>query len=216
MIPVTARFEGHVDNMRRVSSQCLVSADRNRYSVPAQWVNQVVSVRLSADHVRIVANEDIVADHPRCFGRGQLICDPWHYLPVIEKKPGALRHGAPFVQWDLPVPIQVVRDRILKQDKGDRAFVDLLLMAHELGDNGLETLEVACDLTLQSGVICSAVVVNAMQRLTEASRPKTLESASASIPQLTLEPVADCSRYDSLRGVPLSIDRMVDLKALHL
>jgi hypothetical protein len=148
-----------------------------------------------------VANEVVVADHPRCFGRGQLICDPWHYLPVIERKPGALRHGAPFVQWDLPAPIKVVRDRILQQVKGDRAFVDLLLMARELGDSGLETLEVACDLTLQSGVICAAVVVNAMQRLTEASRPKTLESTSASIPQLTLEPVADCSRYDSLRGV---------------
>ena len=70
-----------------------------------------------------------------------------------------------------------------------------------MGESGLETLEVACDLTLQSGVICSAVVVNAMQRLTEASRPKALESTSVSIPQLTLEPVADCSRYDSLRGV---------------
>jgi hypothetical protein len=201
LIPVSARFEGHVDDLRRVSAQCLVSADRNRYSVPAHWANQVVAVRLSADRVRMVANGDIVADHPRGFGRGQLICDPWHYLPVLEKKPGALRHGAPFVQWDLPVPIQVVRDRILKQNQGDRAFVDLLLMARELGDSGLETLEVACDLTLQSGVICSAVVVNAMQRLTEASRPQTLESASASIPQLTLEPVADCSRYDSLRGM---------------
>ena len=201
LIPVTARFDGHVDDMRRASSQCLVSADRNRYSVPAKWANQVVSVRLSADRIRIVANEEVLADHPRCFGRGQLICDPWHYLPVIEKKPGALRHGAPFVQWELPVPIQVVRDRILKQDKGDRAFVDLLLMARELGESGLETLEVACDLTLQSGVICSAVVVNAMQRLTEASRPKALESTSVPIPQLTLEPVADCSRYDSLRGV---------------
>ena len=94
------------------------------------------------------------------------------YLPVIERKPGALRHGAPFVQWDLPVPIKVVRDRILKQDKGDRAFVELLLMARTLGDSGLETLEVACELTLQSGVICAALVVNAMQRLTEASRPK--------------------------------------------
>ena len=179
LIPVTARFDGHVDDLRRVSSQCLVSADRNRYSVPAQWANQVVSVRLSADRVRIVANEDIVADHPRCFGRGQLLCDPWHYLPVLERKPGALRHGAPFVQWDLPVPIQVVRDRLLKQDKGDRAFVDLLLMARELGNRGLETLEVACDLTLQSGVICSAVVLNAMQRLTEASRPQKLESTGA-------------------------------------
>lgn len=201
LIPITARFDGHVDDMRRVSSQCLVSADRNRYSVPATWANQVVSVRLSADRIRIVANDDIVAEHPRCFGRGQLICDPWHYLPVIEHKPGALRHGAPFVQWDLPMPIKVVRDRLLKQDKGDRTFVDLLLMARELGENGLETLEVACDLTLQSGVICAAVVLNAMQRLTEASRPQQLESTGTAIPQLTLEPIADCSRYDRLRGV---------------
>ena len=61
LIPITARFDGHVDDMRRVSSQCLVSADRNRYSVPATWANQVVSVRLSADRIRIVANDDIVA-----------------------------------------------------------------------------------------------------------------------------------------------------------
>jgi hypothetical protein len=120
---------------------------------------------------------------------------------VIEQKPGALRHGAPFVQWDLPVPIKVVRDRILKQDKGDRAFVELLLMARELGDSGLETLEVACDLTLQAGVICAAVVLNAMQRLTESARPQTRQQTGPSIPKLTLEPVADCSRYDSLRGV---------------
>ncbi len=105
------------------------------------------------------------------------------------------------MQWDLPMPIKVVRDRLLKQDKGDRTFVDLLLMARELGENGLETLEVACDLTLQSGVICAAVVLNAMQRLTEASRPQQLESTGTAIPQLTLEPIADCSRYDRWRGV---------------
>ncbi len=43
LIPITARFDGHVDDMRRVGCQCLVSADRNRYSVPATWANQVVS-----------------------------------------------------------------------------------------------------------------------------------------------------------------------------
>ena len=57
------------------------------------------------------------------------------------------------------MPIKVVRDRLLKQDKGDRTFVDLLLMARELGENGLETLEVACDLTLQSGQRCPLEVI---------------------------------------------------------
>jgi len=96
-----------------------------------------------------------------------MICDPWHYLPVLEKKPGALRHSVPFQTRDLPVPIKVVRDRILKKDQGDRAFVDLLLMAKDLGDNGLDALEVACDLTLQTGVISAAIVLNEMRRLTD-------------------------------------------------
>lgn len=199
LMPVTAPFDGYVEHTLRVSSTCLVRIDRNRYSVPAEWANHVVSARLTADQVRVVAGGKVVAEHPRCFSRDQLLCNPWHYLPVLEKKPGALRHGAPFQQWDLPVSIRVVRDRVLKQDKGDRAFVELLLMARSLGDTGLEILEVACDLTLQTGVIATAVVLNEMRRLTEATRLKALENIKLSIPTLQLEPQADCHRYDSLR-----------------
>ncbi|NBQ70137.1 MAG: IS21 family transposase [Nitrosomonadaceae bacterium] len=197
LIPVKAVFDGYVEKTMRVSSTCLIKADHNRYSVPAEWSNRVVSVRITADRLRIVAQNRVVAEHARCYGRGQLICDPWHYLPVLEKKPGALRHGAPFQQWDLPVPIRVVRDRILKQDRGDRAFVELLLMARALGDTGLETLEVACDLTLQTGIIAAAIVMNEMRRLSETARPKRLSTLS--VPNLHIEPKADCSRYDSLR-----------------
>lgn len=142
----------------------------------------------------------MIAEHARCFGRDQLICDPWHYLPILQQKPGAIRHGAPFQSWDLPVAIKAVRERILKQDRGDKAFVDLLLMARDLGDEGLDTLDVACDLTLQTGIISAAIVLNEMRRLIEASKPKTLDNALLSIPALTLEPLADCSRYDSLRS----------------
>jgi len=199
-MPIKATFDGYVEDTRRVSQLCLIRIDRNRYSVPAKWANSVVSVRLTADRVRMVCEGQFIAEHPRHFGRDQLVCDPWHYLPVLEKKPGALRHGAPFQSWDLPVSIKVIRDRILKQDKGDRAFVDLLLMARSLEDRGLETLEVACDLTLQTGIISSAIVLNEMRRLTEAATPKALLEIPPSTPTLTLEPLADCSRYDSLRS----------------
>jgi transposase len=198
---VTADFDGYVEKTLRVSSTCLIRVDHNRYSVPAEWANRVVSVRVTADWLRIVADHQIIAEHPRRLGRDQLIFDPWHYLPVLEKKPGALRHGAPFQQWDLPVSIRVVRDRILKQDKGDRAFVELLLMARALGDGGLDTLEIACDLTLQTGVVAAAVVLNEMRRLTETTRPKALKDIKLSMPTLQLEPVADCSRYDRLRSL---------------
>lgn len=44
----------------------------------------------------------MVAEHPRSFGRGETIYDPWHYVPVLARKPGALRNGAPFKDWVLP------------------------------------------------------------------------------------------------------------------
>jgi len=199
LMPVKASFDGYVEEIRRVSQLCLIRIDRNRYSVPAQWANTVVSVRLTAERVAMVSEGQVIAEHPRQFGRDRLICDPWHYLPVLQKKPGALRHGAPFQSWELAVSIKVVRDRLLKQDQGDRAFVDLLLMARSLGDCGLETLEVACDLTLQTGVISAAIVLNEMRRLTDAAKPQALKDLPLSTPTLTVEPVADCSRYDSLR-----------------
>lgn len=106
-----------------------------------------------------------------------MICDPWHYLPVLEKKPGALRNGAPFLDWELPQVIQMVRDRLLKQPKGDRAFAELLLMAREVG---LEALQVACELALDAGVITGAVVMNELRRLMAPHRPDALDFAADS------------------------------------
>ena len=87
-----------------------------------------------------------------------------------------------------------MRGRLLKQPKGDRAFVELLLLAREAG---LDVLEVACDLVLEAGVVTGPVVLNAMRRLAAPARPQPLDGAPA--PALRLEPVADCGRYDSLR-----------------
>ncbi|WP_376750413.1 Mu transposase domain-containing protein [Stutzerimonas nitrititolerans] len=181
--------------MLRVSSTCLVQVDRNRYSAPAEWPGKVVSVRCSATDIRIVAAGQVIAKHLRRFGRDQLVCDPWHYLSVLEKKPGALRNGAPFVEWDLPASIKHVRERLLKQSRGDRAFVELLLIARDVG---LEPLQVACELALEYGVVTGSLVMNELRRLIAPTR-----SPQMSLPeqlQLRVEPLADCQRYEQLRG----------------
>jgi len=135
--PATAPFDGHVEKSLGVSSTCLAQADRNRYSGPAEWAGKVVSTRLTADSLRVVAGGQLLAEHARCFGRGQMVCGPWRCLPVPEKKPGALRHGAPFRGWDLPAAIRrLVRDRLLKHARGDQAFVEALLLAREAGPDG--------------------------------------------------------------------------------
>lgn len=195
--PIAAPFDGYVEQMLRVSSTCLVRADRNRYSVPARFAGQAVSLRLSANQVRVVAQGELIASHPRVFGRDQLICDPWHYLPVLACKPGALRDGAPFIHWALPESVLRVQERILKQTKGDSAFVELLLLA---GETGLEALDMACELTLQGGIVSAAIVMNELRRLIAPTPPKTLLQLPDGI-LLTQEPQANCARYDSLRRV---------------
>jgi transposase len=198
---IVAPFDGYVEHMLRVSSTCLVVLDRNRYSVPAEYAGRAVSVRSTAARVRVVADGAVIADHARRFGRDVLICDPWHYLPLLERKPGALRNGVPFLEWDLPVAIQLVRDRVLKQPKGDRAYVELLVMARDVG---LETLQVACELVLEGNVVTAAVVMNEMRRLVAPAPPAMLNIPD--MLRLQREPLADCGRYDHLREVSHVLD----------
>ena len=145
---ITTPFAGYVEHLMKVSRTCLVRVDRNQYSVPVRWSGQVVSVRVFAGHLDIVAEGRTIATHHRSFLRDQLVCDPWHYLPLLEKKPGAIRHGALFQNWELPKAIRHVREKLQKQDKNERAFVDLLLLTREAG---LDALETACELALESG-----------------------------------------------------------------
>jgi hypothetical protein len=194
--PITMPFDGYFEQTCRVSSTCLVSYDRNRYSVPAEHAGQRVSLRAYADRIRVVAEGREVAAHARFFGRERLILDPWHYLPVLEKKPGAIRNGAPFQDWALPAPIQAVKERLLKSPQGDRAFVEVLLA---MGRHGSDLVAVACELALEAGAVSAPVILNQVHRLATPLRP-----AQVGVPEglaLGTEPRADCARYDSLREV---------------
>ena len=119
-----------------------------------------------------------------------------HYLSILETKPGALRHGLPFTAWVLPPAVDAVRVRGLKQVKGDRAFAELLLIARE---TGLEALDMACQLAQEQGHMNTSVVLNELRRLTSPPRASMMETPDALV--LLLEPVANCARYDELRGV---------------
>jgi hypothetical protein len=69
----------------------------------------------------VLFNDEVVADHPREFRRDQIIYDPWHYLPVLVRKPGALRNGAPFKDWDLPAGLDQVRAKLKSHADADRS-----------------------------------------------------------------------------------------------
>ena len=95
LMPMVTPFDGYVKTLGKVFSTCLVSFDRNRYSAPCELVGQLVSVRIHPERIDFVAHDSLVASHARCFDRNQTRYDWQHYIPLIERKPGALRNGLP-------------------------------------------------------------------------------------------------------------------------
>jgi len=194
LIPYAGHFDGFHTVPASVSKTCLVRFDNNKYSVAAHAVGRPVEVHAYAERIVIRQEGRIVAEHPRSFGRGQTIYDPWHYVPVLARKPGALRNGAPFKDWVLPAAMERVRRKLACAADGNRQMVDILTTV--LTD-GLPAVDAACAEALAHGVHSADVILNILARQRDPDPPATILTPAA----LTLRhaPRSDCARYDRLR-----------------
>src|SRR6266536_1710129 len=194
LVAYAGRFDGFHAVPASVSKTCLVRFDNNKYSVTASAVGRPVEVHAYADHIVIRQDGRIVAEHPRSFGRGETVYDPWHYVPVLARKPGALRNGAPFKDWVLPAAMERVRRKLAGAEDGNRQMVDILTAV--LTD-GLLAVDAACAEAIVHGVHSADVVLNILARQRDPGPPLTILTPAA----LTLRhaPIADCARYDNLR-----------------
>jgi transposase len=194
LVPYAGRFDGFHAVTASVSKTCLVRFDTNRYSVAAGAVGRPVEIRAYAERIELRQDGRVVGEHRRSFGRDQMVFDPWHYVPVLARKPGAWRNGAPFKDWLLPGALERVRRKLAGVGDGDRQMVDILTTV--LSD-GLVAVEAACAEALREGVHSADVVLNILARQREPSTPLTILTPDAL--RLRHEPLADCARYDSLR-----------------
>jgi hypothetical protein len=189
-------FDGYAERPARVTPSALVTFDRNRYSVDCSQVGRTVQLRVYAERIVIVSNGHVVAEHNRQFGRGKTVFNPWHYLPALERKPGALRNGAPFKDWDLPEAIQGILERLKRRyTDWDRQFVAIL---SAVSLYGLEAVEKACQRALAMRAVSKEVVLNLLNRHQDQEPAPSIDLPSHLI--LKEEPVADCRRYDRLLG----------------
>ena len=192
-------FDGFVEHTKRVSPTCLVHFERNRYSVPASYANRPVSLRVYAAQLSVVAEGQVLCEHTRLFqrghhGPGQTVYDWRHYLAVLQRKPGALRNGAPFVE--LPVAFKRLQAALLRQAGGDREMVEILALVLHHDEQAVLT---AVELALEAGVPTKTHVLNVLHRLLDG----TSQAAPVEAPQalrLSKEPLANVVRYDALRA----------------
>ena len=76
----------------------------------------------------ISCGSEVIARHPRSYQRDDFVYDPIHYLPLLERKPGAPDQAAPLQGWELPDEFGTLR-RLLESRmgrRGKREFVQVL------------------------------------------------------------------------------------------
>src|ERR1700751_2502714 len=157
LVPYAGRFDGFHAVPAAVSKTCLVQFDKNKYSVAARAIGRPVEIRAYADRIELRQDGRVVGEHRRCFGCDQTIFHPSDYVPVLARKPGALRNGAPFKDWHLPGALGRVRRKLSAATDGDRQMVDILTAV--LSD-GITAVEAACAEALSEGVHSADVVLN--------------------------------------------------------
>ncbi|OYV52188.1 MAG: hypothetical protein B7X10_00180, partial [Burkholderiales bacterium 21-58-4] len=197
LMPMPAPFDGYVEVLARVSSTCLVTVQRNQYSVPCHLANHRVAIHLYPDRIAIYADNTLVATHSRLMDRDQVRYDWQHYIPLIEQKPGALRNGAPFAE--MPEPLARLQEALVRRERqeGNRIMAKVL---SAVSTHGLDAVLVAVELVLESGVHSAEHVLNVLGRLNQPDMPQQVESSL----QLNEEPLADTQRYDSLNAQEVS------------
>ena len=199
LMPVPRPFDGFVEHTKRVTPTCLVHLERNRYSVPASFANRPVGLRVYPDRVVVAAEGRVVCEHPRVFARShdrqsKTVYDWRHYLAVVQRKPGALRNGAPFAE--MPAAFKILQQHLLAKPGGDREMVDILALVLQHDE---ETVLTAVDMACKAGVPTKTHILNLLHRLIDGRPipPPTVETPQALA--LTTEPRADVERYDALR-----------------
>ena len=199
LMPPGRPFDGFVEHTKRVSPTCLVHFERNRYSVPASFANRPVSLRVYPQQIVIVAEGQMLCEHRRIINRshhllGQTIYDWRHYLAVIQRKPGALRNGAPFTE--MPEAFRQLQGHLLKRPGGDREMVEILALVLQHDE---QAVLCAVELALDAGVPTKTHILNLLHRLLDGKSASVNAIDTPEALSLRHEPKANVARYDGLR-----------------
>ena len=191
------------DCSRRVAVKATRTAEvtfaTNRYSVPAAYAHQPLTLKADVATVRIYKEATLVAQHPRCYEQHQRVSDWRHYVSVLARKPGAVPFAAALKNSDLPPAFEQFRQGLCTHlPDGNRAFVQLLqlALAHPLP---LVTQAV------EQALACRAFHVEAVTHLLEqalapsAVPPPLDPTRHPSLPVVTLPPVS-LAAYDQLHA----------------
>jgi transposase len=169
-VPLPASvFRACREESTHVSKQLLVRFDGNDYSVPTEQAHQPCVVRGFVDRVEIEVNHQPVAVHPRCYGQGEFVLEPLHYLKLLERKPGSLDNARPFKQRDWGDELGAMRKELEYRQPGGVGtgqFIEILQLALK---HPMEAVKRAVGVCVDRRAYSAAAVLNVLRN--EPQRP---------------------------------------------
>ena len=184
----------------------MVSFQTNRYSVPAHCAHEAIWLRAFSDRVEITNGRKILAVHTRCYGREQDMLNPLHYLPLLERRPGAWDHAKPIQEWRQSWPgvydcyLAALQER-MSASQATREFVRILRLHEDYSEAIIsQALEKALECHCYSFDGVKQLVMGLKESL-ELDMPSTsVAKASVAASSLAVESVAwpEVSQFNHL------------------
>jgi len=175
--------------------------DTNRYSVPVEQARRELVIKAYPFRIDILHESQVIASHPRCYAHEQDICDPLHYLALLEQRPGAFEYARPLKRWRKEWPEAYHRLLALLKEKwpegrGVKEFVRVLRL-HQQYPASL--IEQAVQQALTYGSIHFDGVSHCLHQLQQPSLPLPLLDLSDKPHLATVgtQPL-DLHRYEQL------------------
>ena len=139
--------------------------------MPVAYGHRDVWIRGYVDQVVIGCGGEVIARHIRSYDREDMVFDPIHYLPLLEKKIGAFEQAAPLARWELPTAFptlqRLMEARLLKA--GRREYVQVLRLLESFE---MEEVHAAVRSALQMGAISFDAVKHLVLCRVERRPPK--------------------------------------------
>lgn len=199
-LPLPARpFDAALVQAAKVDKYQLVHFDSNRYSVPRSYAFATVTVKAYVDRVEVVAQGQVVAQHPRCYSKHEQILDPLHYLASLGRRPAALDHANVYRHWRLPALFGQVRQALEAEHgptAGARQYVRILQL---LAEHPLERVERAIVLSRRgAGYDVAGILRRARQLADKSDTPMSLDAVGQSDLAQVQVPLPNLRQFDQL------------------
>ena len=105
-----------VTKYARVNKFAEVCFERDWYSTPTRWAHRNAVIEVYEQHLRIVVETEVVAEHQRGAGKGDRFLDPRHYVDLLAHKHRAAENALVLSDGRIPDVLRDLFDRYYQND----------------------------------------------------------------------------------------------------